>query len=63
MISQANNINALDWWREQPRNRWLSISDIPGSIFWNIWNVQIEKSKVELHEIEALYKINKYGFQ
>ena len=56
-----SKINALDWWREQPFGKWLNIYDIPNSIFWTIWNNEIEKGKVKLHDTESKYKKYKYN--
>jgi len=56
MESLANNTNTWAWWRNQNRDVWLNINDIPSSMFWSIWNIKIESDDVELHPTEAKYK-------
>lgn len=56
MKSEANNIDTYEWWRSQPKDKWLEIKNIPFCIFWSIWNLKIESNQVELHPVDSKYK-------
>lgn len=49
-------MNAKKWLEDQP-HKWISVSSIPGVIFWSVWN-QIEKYGIELKDDQFRKSVN-----
>ncbi|MDD5358457.1 MAG: hypothetical protein PHX80_04870 [Candidatus Nanoarchaeia archaeon] len=32
-------IDSQRWFNNQPKDVWISINDIPGEIFWSVWDI------------------------
>ena len=45
MIDIAFNIlNSKSWWNDLPDHKWIDVNEIPGCIFFSVWNLCIEKN-------------------
>lgn len=50
-------LDSNKWLHIQKRWVWLRINDIPGDIFWSVWE-RIEGKGFRLHESKSLYMID-----